>query len=473
MESENQTIEQIDLFPIIRRILKHLRKLWVLILVLGILGAGAGYVRARMNYTPYYESKALLSVNSGYSSGSIFSNSYYYDSTAAEQVVESFPSLLNTDIMRDLIKHRIGKSYINGTITASSIANTNLFELKVRSSNAQDAYDILVAVIDSYPQVAVYSLDNPELIIRQEPTLPTVPSNSFSGTNAAIKGLMLGLVFGAMLAVIPALLSRTIAAADELKKLVNLPLLVSFPHVNLKKRRKNTHTLISTDDDTGFGESVRGLRTKVRNQLADRESKVVLLTSTLPGEGKSTISANLALALAAEGQRVVLVDADLRNQTVFRMFGKDKGQKNLMDCMRDEKLDILSCLHTVPGTGLSYLSGQSTTKRYYGIDGKALRRCLDTLSQHFDYIILDSPPTGIVSDTALLARYADSVLYVVKQDHASQAQILDSIAALHARDIPLTGCILNDVPRRRVNYGYGYGYGYGKKYGYGESKSKK
>lgn len=475
MESEKQTIEQIDLMPIIRRAVKYLKKLWVLILVLSLLGGAANYLRVRSGFTPRYESKSLISVSSGYS-GSIFTSSYYYDSTAAEQVVESFPNLLSTDIMRDLIRNRIGKSYINGTISASSIAGTNLFELKVTSSNAQDAYDILCAVIDCYPQVAVYAVDNPELIIRQEPTLPTAPYNSFNGTNSVIKGSLAGLFAGFMLLLIPALLSRTVADADELKKLVNLPLLVSLPHVNLKKRKKNVHTLISSDDDEGFGESIRGLRTKVRKQLADREGKIVLLTSTLPGEGKSTISANLALALSAEGHRVVLVDADLRNQSVYRMFGNTKCRKNLMDCMQDEKLNILDCLETVPDTKLYFLSGDSTNRRYYSIDGKNLRRCLDKLSLYFDCIILDSPPTGIVSDTALLARHAHSVLYVVKQDHASQAQVLDSIAALHARDIPLAGCILNDVPRRRARYGHGYGYGYGysysKHYGYGEKNSK-
>lgn len=478
MESEKQFTDQIDLTALILRFIKYLRRFWILILVLSLLGSAANFCRSYMSFTEIYESKALLSVNSGYST-SIFTTSYYYDSAAAEQVVQSFPSLLNTEIMRDLIRNRTGKSYINGTIKATSIAETNLFELKVTSSDAQDAYDILCAVIECYPQVAVYSVDNPDLTLRQEPVLPTAPSNSFNGTNAALKGLLAGLAAGMAIALIPALVSKTVSSAEDLKRLVNLPLVATFPHVNQKKRKKSTRTLVSTDDDEGFGEAVRGLRIKVRKHLAEQNGKVVLLTSTLPSEGKSTISANLALALSAEGRRVVLVDADMRNQSVYQMFGKVKSKKNLMDCIRNEKLDIMECLETVPGSNLRFLSGDSTNHRYYSIDSNSLRRCLETLNQYFDYIILDSPPTGIVSDTALLARHASCVFYVVKQDHASQAQILDSIAALHARNIPITGCILNDVPHRRVSYGYGhdygygYGYGYGKKYGYGESKTKK
>ena len=456
MEYENQILEKIDLIAIIRRVWKYLRKVWILVLVLTLLGSSVMYLRARANFTPYYESKALLSVKSGFSS-SIFVNTYYSDNVAASQVADSFPSLLGTDIMRDLIKNHIGKSVINGTISANSIANTNLFELKVRSRDPQDAYDILIAVIDCYPQVAVYSLDNPELVIRQDPIIPTNPANHFSGSGPALKGALTGMAFGLLFAVIPALISKTVMDSSELKKLVNLPLLVSFPHVNQKKRRKGTDVFIKTSDSRGFSEAMRGLRTKVHKQLWENQGKIVLLTSTLPNEGKSTISANLALALTDEGHKAVLVDADLRNQSIHRMFNKRPNRKNLMDFMQNEKLDILDSLQTVPGTNLAYLSGRSIQNRHYGIESRALKRVLDVLATEYDYIILDSPPTGIVSDTGLIARMADCVLYVVKQDHASQGQILDCISSLHSRNIPLTGCILNDVPRRSAVYGYGYG----------------
>ena len=458
----------IDLIGLLRRFFKSLRKLLLLVLALALLLAGLNYIRARRSYVPMYESKATFSVSSEYGSSDVFSSSYYYDNTAAKELAAAFPHLLNTDMMRDLMLVQLDASYINGTISATSVADTNLFELRVRSTSPQDAYDILNAVIDCYPQVAMMMVENPKVAVRQEPTIPTAPYNSFSGQRAAVIGGILGLMLGLSLVLAASLLNKTIATPDELKKAINLPLLACLPHVREKARRsgKQRLPLLRAEDDRGMAEALRGLRTKLHKQLDGQGGKIIMITSTVPGEGKSTIAANLALSLAAEGYKVALIDADLRNQSVCRMFGASQSQKGLMDCLTNPRQSVLPCLRGVDNTGLYYLSGTSTNKRHYSIDAKAMRRVLDELTPRFDYILLDSPPCGVVSDTALLGRCADSVLYVIKQDHATQARILEAITGLYERDLPLTGCILNDVPRSRLHSGYGYGYGYG----YGHSK---
>lgn len=165
---------------------------------------------------------------------------------------------------------------------------------------------------------------------------------------------------------------------------------------------------------------------------------------------------------------MVLVDADLRNQSVGRSFGGSAEQKGLLDCLEDPRLDVMNCLHSVRRSKLQYLSGASTSRHHYSIDPRPMERVLGELTERFDYVILDSPPTGLVSDTALLGRYADCVLFVVKQDHATRAQVLEAVTGLYERDLPLGGCVFNDVPRSRVHGGCGYGYGYG--YGYGKGK---
>lgn len=463
MESENN-LEQIDLIRILGRCWKAFRTMWVLVLVLAVAFGGFFYLRARQSFIPRYEAKAVFSVSSGVGSDNVFTSSQYYDSAAAKSMAESFSYLVSTDVMRDLVMARLNTSYINGTVTAKVVAeNSNLLQMTVRSSRAQDAYDILLAVIEVYPDVAVYMVDNPQIIMRENPSVPTAPYNRFSGTGSLVKGVALGLILGLALVFLKAMTTRTIDSVDDLKKVVNLPLLATLPHVILKKRRSVNRSFINSEDDRALAEALRSLRVKVRRQLADKNGQTVLLTSTVPSEGKSTICANLALSLAQEGNTVVLLDADLRNQTVCRMFGAGRSQKGLIDCLRDSSLSVESCLNPVPGTNLWYLSGPSTRKRHYSIDAKALRRVLEALQERFDYVVVDSPPCGVVSDTALFGRYADCVLYVVRQDHAVEAQILDSIEGLYQRDIPLTGCILNDVPRRRIPRGYGYGYGYGQK----------
>lgn len=470
MESEKSPAP-LDLFELLNRLLTSLRKLWIPVLVLTVLVSGFMCLRARRSFTPMYESTALFSVSSGYSTDDIFSSaSSYYDNAAAQSMAESFPHLLNTDMMRDLILVQLDKGYINGSISAASIAETNLFELTVRSSDPQDAYDILCAVIDSYPQVAVHMIDNPNIIVRQPPTLAGAPYNSFSATGSAARGAILGLALGLLLVCLHTLLVRPVLTSDELTKLVNLPLLASLPHVSVKKRRNNQRSFLRAEENAALNEALRGLRTKICRHLSDHNGKIILLTSSLPGEGKSTIAANLALSLASGGQKVVLVDADLRKQSIGRMLGRNKRQAGLMDCLRNSKLSVLENLSTVPDSQLYYLSGASTGKQHYSIDPKAMNRILKELTSEFDYVVLDTPPSAVISDTALLCRHADCVVYVVKQGLASQSQILDSVTGLYDQGAPLLGCVFNDVPRSRIRRGYGYGYGYGSKYGYGKNK---
>lgn len=458
MENE-ATLDRIDLSGRLNRFFKALKSLWIMVLALGFTLGGLMFIHARRSFTPYYESTAVFSVTSGYGAGDIFTTSQYYDSAAAQNLAESFPYLLDTDIMRDLIMVRLDKTYINGSISAESIADTNLFQMTVRSRNAQDAYDILCAVIDCYPEVAVYMVDNPLIIIREEPRVPTMPVNSFSGAAPFVRGLLLGLALGLAITLLQAMLTRTVTGTGDLRKLVNIPLLAAVPHVKPKRNRASARAFLTAEDDPRLAESFRGLRTRVRKLLSDRGGKVLLMTSTVPGEGKSTLCANLALSLAAEGHRVVLVDADLRNQTVFRSFGSGKAPKSLMELLRNPGLNVADFLTPVENTSLYYLSGDSTRKRHYSIDGKAVRKILDDLSARFDYVIVDSPPCGVVSDAALFCRHADCVVYVVRQDHAAENQILDGVESLYQREVPLAGCILNDVPRQQLRHNYGYGYG--------------
>ena len=149
-------------------------------------------VRAKMNYTPMYQSRAMFTVSSGYSSDDILSYSYYYDNEAA-RLAAAFPYMLGTDVMNELVRNELGVSYINGSIRAEAVADTNLFVLTVTSSDPQDAYDILEAVIASYPRVALYMVDYSQVIMKSEPTVPTAPYNSFSWKGSAVKGGILGL----------------------------------------------------------------------------------------------------------------------------------------------------------------------------------------------------------------------------------------------------------------------------------------
>lgn len=473
---EEKELSGINLTRYLTRFAKTLRWTWLPVLILALVFGCFRLYQASRSFLPVYESKAILSVSSDYSTGDIFSDTGFYDANAAEQIAETFPYLIGTDFMRDLVMAELGSSSIPASVSASSIAGTNMFELRATGSDPQQLQDVLRAVIAAYPKASVYMVDNSQIRVLDEPSLPSSPINAFSGRSALQQNFLKGLAIGLVLTFLLSLLNQSVDSEEELKKMISLPLLATLPQLRVKRRRINNEILLRASDDPGMAEAIRGLRAKVRRQLSEVDGKVVLLTSTIPGEGKTTAAVNLAMSLAAEGHATVLLDADLRNQTIGRLLGDSQMSTGLMALLKHSDLPVAQCLKTAEGSTLRYISGNSTNRRYYRIDPAAMKRVLEELKQQFDYIVIDTPPSSIVSDTALLCRHADSVLYVVRQDYANKVQIVDTVLGMHQRGLPLSGCILNGAPRRSSHYGYGYGYGkrygYGKKYGYGRTSEE-
>lgn len=439
-------------------------------------------LRAKMNYTPMYQSRAMFTVSSGYSSDDILSYSYYYDNEAAKQLAAAFPYMLGTDVMNELVKNELGVSYINGSIRAEAVADTNLFILTVTSSDPQDAYDILEAVIASYPRVALYMVDYSQVIMKSEPTVPTAPYNSFSWKGSAVKGGMLGLGLSCLAALVLAMMRKTIFSAADLKASANVPILASVARTSAKKRRsgKGIISLTHAGVDPDFVEAMRGLRIKLLRAMTEPGAQVILVTSTLPGEGKTTISANLALSLASSGLRTVLIDTDLRKQDTKAAVGVNDTRPGLPEYMTDSNIKVASMLSPVPGSSLEVICS-TAAKRRPPMNAHKLEQLIERLRPDYDYIVLDTPPCGIISDAKFICRCADAIVYVVRHDYASRNQIVDSMQELADQKAKLAGCVLNDTPAvshsKRYGYGqYGYGkYGYGKtgykKYGYGRDKA--
>lgn len=472
----------IDISELLSRFFRELKKLWIPAIIVTAAFAVLFALRAKMNYTPMYQSRAMFTVSSGYSSDDILSYSYYYDNEAAKQLAAAFPYMLGTDVMNELVKNELGVSYINGSIRAEAVADTNLFILTVTSSDPQDAYDILEAVIASYPRVALYMVDYSQVIMKSEPTVPTAPYNSFSWKGSAVKGGMLGLGLSCLAALVLAMMRKTIFSAADLKASANVPILASVARTSAKKRRsgKGIISLTHAGVDPDFVEAMRGLRIKLLRAMTEPGAQVILVTSTLPGEGKTTISANLALSLASSGLRTVLIDTDLRKQDTKAAVGVNDTRPGLPEYMTDSNIKVASMLSPVPGSSLEVICS-TAAKRRPPMNAHKLEQLIERLRPDYDYIVLDTPPCGIISDAKFICRCADAIVYVVRHDYASRNQIVDSMQELADQKAKLAGCVLNDTPAvshsKRYGYGqYGYGkYGYGKtgykKYGYGRDKA--
>lgn len=467
---ERQTIEPFYLLNLMIRFKNAFLQMWILLVVLSILLGALSWYRGKNSFVPMYTTKAIFTVDAGQAPDDIFGTGAYYDQYAAQQLAASFPVILGTEMMRDLVIQELERGYINGQASARAVADSNMLVLTVTGNNPKDIYDYLNAIIKCYPQVAVFMVDNPQVKIVTKPEIPKEPYNSFNPVKTALEGVAVGVAISLVFILVCALLAKTIQTTDELKQAVNLPILVALPKVNLKKRRSGNPGLITAESDPNMTESLRGLRMKIKKLLSDTDKKVVLVTSTLAGEGKTTIAINVAASLVRDGHRVILVDADLHSQSVARLLEQEVEHDGLMECMKEQPVSIFSCIRTSQEQQLDFISGRSTDKRHYTLNINKVNALLDQLRERYDYIVIDTPPNDVVSDAMALCRCASCVLYVVRQDYVQRNQVINSIVSMHTKGITISGCIFNGVPRFQRQYGYGYRYGYGYGYDYGSKK---
>ena len=357
--------EPIDLTALLWEFLRIFTRMFWVPLVLAVLAGGLLWLRSWRSYTPMYRSEATFTVQ-------LLSNQYditgvdsYYDKAAAEQLANTFPYLLSSDLMQQLLQRELGVTWLNGSITAQSVENTNLFSVQVTSTSAQDACDILNGVIAVYPQVANYVVGSTELTVLVPPAVASQPYNAFQPTRTIIKGAVLGFGVGVVFLLVLAMASKTIRTREDMKKWMNVPCLGTLPTVSFKRRTGKTGgTVTILNDRTGsaFQESIRSLRIRFLREAERQESKVFLVSSTVPGEGKTTVAVNLALTLGQNGARVILVDMDLRKPSVKKALGLTAPSKGVPELLRSGEESPKAALMELEGTRVRVLAGDKAVE---------------------------------------------------------------------------------------------------------------
>ena len=262
-----------------------------------------------------------------------------------------------------------------------------------------------------------------------------------------------------------------IEGRSDVEKLTCVPIVGDIPLTD----EKQGAIAVFENQNNLMSETFRNIRTNLQFML-ENDKKVILVTSTVSGEGKSFISANLAISLSLLGKKVVIVGLDIRKPGLNKVFNiprKEVGitqylanpEKNLMDLV--QLSDVSKNLYILPGGTVPPNPTELLAR-----DG--LDKAIETLKKNFDYVILDTAPVGMVTDTLLIGRVADLSVYVCRADytHKNEYALINELA--EKDKLPSLCTVINglDLKKRKYGYYYGYGkygkyYGYGKRYGYG------
>ena len=273
-------------------------------------------------------------------------------------------------------------------------------------------------------------------------------------------GLPVGIIF------LISLTKFKIEGRGDVEKLTRLPIVGDVPLTG----EKNGSIAVFENQNNLMSETFRNVRTNLQFML-ENDQKVILVTSTISGEGKSFVSSNLSISLSLLGKKVVIVGLDIRKpglNKVFNISRKEQGitqylsnpEKNLMDFVQVS--DVSKSLYILPGGTVPPNPTELLAR-----DG--LDKAVETLKKNFDYVILDTAPVGMVTDTLLIGRVADLSVYVCRADYTRKAEYTLINELAENNKLPNLCTVINGLDLQKKNYGYYYGYGkYGKYYGYGK-----
>ena len=255
----------------------------------------------------------------------------------------------------------------------------------------------------------------------------------------------------------------------DVEKLTSVPIVGDIPLTN-EKNAKDGSIAVFENQNNLMSETFRNIRTNIQFMLQN-DRKVILVTSTVSGEGKSFTSANLAISLSLLGKKVVIVGLDIRKPGLNKVFSLSSKEKGITQYLSNPEMDLMSLVQPSDvNKNLFILPGGTVPPNPTELLARdGLDKAIDMLKNNFDYVILDTAPVGMVTDTLLIGRVADLSVYVCRADYTHKAEYTLINELSHEQKLPNLCTIINGVDLKKRKYGYYYGYGkYGKHYGYGK-----
>lgn len=274
-------------------------------------------------------------------------------------------------------------------------------------------------------------------------------------------------MFGVVCAFLLEALNNTVRSSGDVQTKLQQTMLGLLPKLTGRKGDKLSYRHYLEDNKSGFSEAVRTIRTGLVLSSLDNPHKIIAVTSTVPGEGKTSTSLSLAYSMG-QMERVLLIDADMRRPSIGKLFKFGAKAPGLSDLVAGTS-SLEECVHRMENEGIDVISAGTIPPNPLELLSSArFVKVLDALEKQYDRIIVDTAPCQAVSDALVLSRYVGSMVYVVKADSTPNAQIKAGLKRLAEVNAPVVGVVLNQVNLKKASRYYGEGYsGYYDVYGYG------
>lgn len=447
-------VQNEDLLTIVKCIIKDILQRWIVIVAVMIVFGSVFDFMKTVTYVPQYGTSMTATLSGG--------EDTFKDIDKVQSYVNTLDYLMNSNNAKSYVKKKmpISKTTYKAEVT---LKQANVVKIKVTADTKREAYFSIKLLNDWYREnTERYSFPY-NITVLKESKFSTKPVNP----NSHIKNFLIGAVgSGFVLSCLLGLyffLRDTIKSEEEVENKLDTRLYAKLPF-EVKKREdaRNKKAILITSLKTSFffRESINKLRSKVEATSDKHGYKSFMITSAYENEGKSSVAANLALALAKNGHKVVLVDADFNKPAVFKIFELD-GSKSLNKAI--EGTSSWSSQVVSDRSGLDLLPcSQDTLKSEILTNSKKLDEIMKELREEYDFVIVDTSPAYLLNEPMAMNELVDATLFVVRQDYATSDVINETVKHLTYVKDNVLGVVFKNVVsvgnKGTSNYNNRYGY---------------
>lgn len=450
----------VDLQTYLRILRKHWRMIPVVTLAIVAVAAGVTYVTPKSyeSQLQFFVSTVDTSDNAQLAQGSNF----------LQQRVKSYSQLLTAPVVLQPVVQslHLGETptELAGRVVATVPVDTVLINVNIQDSDPHRAQAIANAIGEQFPKtvadlekVSSRSSSPVKVTLTKPPTFEASPVSPKPSRNLAL-GFVIGLLLAVGSVLLRHMLDTKVRTKSDVDDLVDGAAVIGT--IPFDTGALDHPLILEGGQLSSRSESFRALRTNLAFVGTAERSRTIVMTSSLPGEGKTTTAANLGVVLAESGASVCLIEADLRRPRLLEYFGLE-GAVGLTDLLIG-RADLADILQPYGKHQLALLgAGQIPPNPSELLGSPAMRECLQELAQKFDYVLLDGPPMLPVTDSAVLSTITDGAVVVVGSGLVTRDQLRTAVDGLYAVEARILGVVLNRIPRNAAgsNY-YDYKYDY-------------
>ena len=384
------------------------------------------------------------------------------DITLNQKLVSTYRHIIKSRLVLEQVINdlKLGYTYnqISNEINVTAVEDTEIIKITVTDEDPELSVKISNKVAEVFAKevIQLYNINNVSVLDSAQ--LPTYPSN-YHTVRDIVLALLVAFVGSSAVIFVVFYFDDSLTDNENIEAELEMPVVAK-----VFKDYNNTDLIVDSRPNAATSECIRTLRTNLQFSEVDNELKTLLVTSTLPSEGKSFISANLATSFAQTGKSVLIIDCDLRKGRQHKIFKVTSryGLSNLLIS------NINSYMEYVIKTKIENLSiiprGVFPPNPSELLNSKKMVALLDELKKHFDIIILDGAPLAGISDSLILSSLVDKVLLIGSFGHTPKTELKNMKKSLDAVGAKVAGCVINNATAKKHGYGdYYYYYGYGEK----------